>query len=117
MDRIAISAFVACALLASHAVAQEPAGVPASVRMLTLDQALALAQESNAGLRAVRHRVEEAQRRNRVMFSNYLPRVKTQGGYLASDNTRGILLPAGSLGDVPGLGGFPLTDRSVSQGG
>lgn len=89
----------------------------AGPRTLTLDQALAVARDSNPGLRALRLRVEEAERRNRVVFSNYLPRVSTQAAYLGSDNTRGILMPAGSLGTIPGLGAFPPTATNIPQGG
>jgi outer membrane protein len=86
-------------------------------RTVTLDQALAAAHEFNAGLLVVRQRVEEAERRNRVVFSNYLPRVSTVAASLGSDNTRGILLPAGSLGNVPGLGPFPPSESNIPQGG
>ena len=86
-------------------------------RTLTLQQALTTAQESNAGLRAVRERVDEAQRRSNVMFSNFLPRVSTTAVYLGSDNSRGIVVPAGSLGSVPGIGRFPRTETNIPQGG
>lgn len=76
-----------------------------------------MAQERNAGLLAVRQRVEEAERRNRVVFSNYLPRVATQGAFVGSDNTRGILVPAGALGTVPGVGPFPPVASNIPQGG
>jgi len=112
MHRIARSALLACVCVAPLARAQQP-----SPRTLTLDQALASAHESNAGLLAVRSRVEEAERRNKVVFSNYLPRVSTQAASLGSDNTRGILLPAGSLGNVPGLGPFPPSESNIPQGG
>jgi len=112
MHRIARTALLACVCLAPSARAQQP-----SPRTLTLDQALAAAHESNAGLLAVRSRVEEAERRNKVVFSNYLPRVSTQAASLGSDNTRGILLPAGSLGNVPGLGPFPPSESNIPQGG
>ena len=112
MLRITQSALLACVLLPRAAHAQEPAP-----RTLTLAQALASAQESNAGLRAVRQRVEEAQRRSNVVFSNYLPRVSTTGVYLGSDNSRGIIVPAGALGSVPGLGRFPRTETNIPQGG
>ncbi|MEO8334014.1 MAG: TolC family protein [bacterium] len=112
MHRIAQSALLFCVALAPVARAQAP-----SARALTLEQALAAAHESNAGLRAVRQRVEEAQRRSNVMFSNYLPRVATQAVYLGSDNTRGILVPAGSLGDIPGVGSFPPSETNIPQGG
>ena len=106
------TAMLVCVLLAPMARAQEP--LP---RTLTLQQALASAQESNAGLRAVRERVDEAQRRSNVMFSNFLPRVSTTAVYLGSDNSRGIIVPAGALGTVPGLGRFPRAETNIPQGG
>lgn len=112
MPRLSRSALFVCVLLASVARAQESAP-----RTLTLEQALAAAHESNPGLRALRLRVEEAERRNRVVFSNYLPRVSTQAAYLGTDNTRGIIMPAGSLGNIPGLGAFPPTSTNIPQGG
>ncbi|MEO5814555.1 MAG: TolC family protein [Gemmatimonadaceae bacterium] len=112
MHRIAQSALLFCVVLAPVARAQAPAP-----RTLTLEQALAAAHESNAGLRAVRQRVEEAGRRSNVAFSNYLPRVATQAAFLGSDNTRGILLPAGSLGNIPGVGSFPPSATNIPQGG
>jgi outer membrane protein TolC len=112
MHLSARTAVLVSVFLAPMARAQEP-----QPRPLTLQQALALAQESNAGLRAVRDRVEEAQRRSSVMFSNFLPRVSTTAVYLGSDNSRGIIVPAGALGTVPGLGRFPRTETNIPQGG
>lgn len=112
MHRIWRSVLFVCVFLAPAARAQE-----GSRRTLTLEQALAAAHESNAGLRAVRQRVEEAERRNRVVFSNYLPRVATQTAYVGSNNTRGILVPAGALGVIPGLGAFPSGATNIPQGG
>jgi outer membrane protein TolC len=112
MHLSARTAMLVSVFFAPMARAQEP-----QPRTLTLPQALALAQESNAGLRAVRERVEEAQRRSSVMFSNFLPRVSTTAVYLGSDNSRGIIVPAGALGNVPGIGQFPQTATNIPQGG
>ena len=95
----------------SPAAAQE-------ARKLTLDQALEQAKQGNAPLRAMREKVSEMRRNSQIMFSNFLPRVQTQSAYLQSNNTQGILLPQGSLGYFPELGGrFPRTDRNIPQGG
>lgn len=110
--RIARSALVACAIATSVVRAQE-----ISPRTVTLEQALAAAQTSNPGLLAVRQRVEEASRRNRVASSNYLPRLGSQVAYVGSDNTRGILVPAGALGELPGVGSLPKTATNIPQGG
>jgi outer membrane protein TolC len=112
MHRSPLAALLTCALIAGPVRAQD------AVRTLTLEQAQALAQQSNATLAAVRKRVEETQRRSAIAFSNYLPRVSTQANFLASDNTQGILLPRGSLGYFAELGGpFPRSDRTIPQGG
>ncbi len=111
MHRFSRWAFVVSVVVVPALRAQEPP------RVLTLDQALAEARQSNPGLAASRLTVDQAQRRSRVMFSNFLPRVSTQGAYLGSDNTRGILVPAGALGTIPGLGSFPLASTSIPQGG
>lgn len=87
-------------------------------RSLTLEDALDLAQDSSDALAASRARIEEAGRRSSIAFSNFLPRVETQANYLVNNNTQGILLPTGSLGNVAALGGpFPPEDLTISQGG
>jgi outer membrane protein TolC len=111
MKRTSTAVLLGCVLAALPLRAQD------APRALTLEQAIALALESNPGLKAVRERVEEAERRSRVVFSNYLPRLRTQGGFMGTDNQRGILIPAGALGTVPGLGSFPPTEQSVQPGG
>jgi outer membrane protein TolC len=112
MYRISRSALLIAGIFASAARAQAPAP-----RTLTLEQAVAIARDSNPALRALRQRVEESERRSRVVFSNYLPRVATQGAYVGTNNTRGIIMPAGSLGSLPGLGQFPPTTTNIQQGG
>jgi outer membrane protein TolC len=84
---------------------------------LTLQQAIDEAFASNAGIRVVRQSVDQAERRSRVSFSYYLPRVSTQAAYLGTDNTRGIIVPTGSLGTIPGFGSFPPASTSIPQGG
>jgi multidrug efflux pump subunit AcrB len=99
-------------------LAAAPTGAQEAVRTVSLEQAIEIARTGNAPLGAVRERVKEMQRNSAVVFSNFLPRVETQANYLASNNTQGILLPAGSLGYFPELGGrFPRTDRNIPQGG
>jgi outer membrane protein TolC len=98
-----------------------PAGAVSAqeaTQTLTLEEAIETALRDNPGLAALRARVTEMEQTSRAAFTNYLPRVRTQPIYLASDNSRGILLPAGSLGYFPELGGrFPRTDRTIPQGG
>lgn len=103
---------------AAGAQAAAPASTDSAAQPLTLEQALAAAEQGNAALKAARARDDEMRRSSSVMFSNFLPRVQTQSYYLGSNNTRGVLLPRGSLGYFPELGGrFPRTDRTIPQGG
>jgi outer membrane protein TolC len=104
-------------LLLSALLFADPAQSQQTQR-LTLEEAVETALRDNPGLAALRERITETEQVSAQAFTNYLPRVRTQPIYLASDNSRGILLPAGSLGYFPELGGsFPRTDRTIEQGG
>ena len=99
-------------LLAMPCAAQE-----APVR-LTLDDAITRARAQNPGLKAMRLKLEETKQATSMTFTNFLPRVSVTTNYVLGDNPQGILLPAGSLGYFPELGGtFPRTDRNIPQGG
>lgn len=113
MHRPTRSLFLLAPLLVSTAASAQNA----TPRVMTLQDALASAYESNAGLRAVRQTVEQAQRQSRVTYSYYLPRLSTQAAFLGSDNTRGIIVPQGALGAIPGLGAFPPASTTIPQGG
>lgn len=85
---------------------------------LSLEEAIVRAQESSGALATLRYQVEENRRRSSAVFSNFLPRLETQAGYIVTDNSQGIIIPSGSLGSFPELGGaFPPTDRTIPQGG
>lgn len=107
---VSIPLLVACLACAPLAAQEEP-------RSLTLAEASALAAERNAGIAAMRLRVDEMRRRDEIAFTSYLPRVETWVNYIVNDNTQGILIPGGSLGTFPGLGQFPPADTSIPQGG
>jgi outer membrane protein TolC len=108
----AIAISLLCLAAAGRAYGQD------APRPLSLEEAISLAQEGNAGLRAVRSGVRASEKHRAASFGNYLPKIKTFANYLASNNTQGILLPAGSLGSFPELGGsFPPTDHTIPQGG
>jgi outer membrane protein TolC len=105
------------ALLAAFLCAAPCAAQDAPVR-LTLEDAIAKARAENPGLRAMRLKLEETRQATSMTFTNYLPRVSIATNYIMGNNEQGILLPKGSLGYVPELGGtFPRSDRNVPQGG
>ncbi|MEX2284532.1 MAG: TolC family protein [Gemmatimonadota bacterium] len=112
MTRLLIPGLLIGLAFAAPAVGQE------APRTLTLEQAIATAKEGNRPLKAVRQKVEQMRQTSSFVFSNFLPRLATQANYMGSTNTGGIMLPRGSLGNLPELGGaFPPADLNVSQGG
>lgn len=112
MVRPTLAALLLTVSLSGTARAQEAA------RRLTLTEAVALAKDSSAAVAASRARVDEMSRKSSIAFTNYLPRIQTQANYLVNNNTQGILLPTGSLGNLPALGGaFPPQDLQIDQGG
>ncbi|MEX2526716.1 MAG: TolC family protein [Gemmatimonadota bacterium] len=96
----------------------EPLAARQAAVDLTLEEAVARARDSSGALATLRYQVEENRRRSSAVFSNFLPRLETQAGYILTDNSQGIIIPSGSLGSFPELGGaFPPTDRTIPQGG
>jgi outer membrane protein TolC len=116
MSRSFIAALLS--VLSIGAAAARPLAAQNAPRTLTLDEAIAQALLDNAGLKAMRQKVTEQTNRKSWMFSNYLPRISTMGMYLGTNNENGIMLPAGSLGNFPPLGGaFPPIDGNVPDVG
>jgi len=108
---------VVCALLAGLLLAAPGRAQEAPLR-ITLEEALARAHANNPGLAAMRLRLDETSERTSLAFTNFLPRLSVMGNYVLGNNPQGILLPQGSLGYFPELGGtFPRTDRNIPQGG
>lgn len=110
--RASLRALCAGFLFALPCLAQD-----APVR-LTLEDAIARARAENPALAAMRLKLEETKQATSMTFTNFLPRVAVTTNYVLGDNPQGILLPRGSLGYFPELGGtFPRTDRNIPQGG
>lgn len=86
-------------------------------RALSLDEAMELAIDGNEGVEAMRLRVQEMDQRSSLAFTNYLPRLETRANYVFTNNTQGILIPAGALGTFPNVGDFPPADTEIPQGG
>lgn len=89
-----------------------------AVERLTLDDALRLAQQRSAALQALEHKVEEYERKSAGARANYFPQLDTQLNYQQTNSGQGIVIPMGSFGEIPELGGaFPGQDLSIDQGG
>ncbi|MCC7339473.1 MAG: efflux RND transporter permease subunit [Bryobacterales bacterium] len=94
----------------------QPAPEGEGVRELTVDQAVAMALRQNAKLRMAEMRVEERATRVSKARSNYFPHFDNQSNLLHTVNRQNLTVPAGSLGEVPGLGQFPLSPIGIPLG-
>ena len=109
----AVTAMLALLLLAAPLSAQ--GAQPVS---LTLNDAIRRAQEQSPALQALAQKVEEQASKTAGMRGNYFPQLSVKANYLKSDAAQSILIPTGSLGNVPALGGaFPPADLEIPQGG
>jgi outer membrane protein TolC len=107
------AAFVVCASDPSRpaiAAAEE-------ARKLTLNEAFALARSQSPSLRIARARVLEMKRKSQSSFTSYLPSISTEATYSVSDDEQELVIPAGSLGDLPPVGPIPAVDSRIAQGG
>ncbi len=105
-----LATVVLAVVVGTPALAQEE-------RALSLDEAMELAVEGNAGVEAMRLRVQEMDQRSSLAFTNYLPRMETRANYVFTNSAREILIPQGALGTLPNLGDFPPADTEIPQGG
>jgi len=83
---------------------------------LTLDQAVAGALEKSAGVGIARAKVREYEARRRVARADFLPQLTADATYTKWNAGNLVTVPAGSLGNVPGLGPFPTQDMTLGQG-
>jgi len=97
----------------SFARAQEQA---ATIRHITLQEAVQLALQHNHLLRIAGYKVEESQHAKERAKSGYFPTIRNESGVLKVTDTQFIQIAAGELGTI---GGVPNPDHSavLSQGG
>ncbi len=96
--------------------AATPLAQTGAMREITVEQAVAMALRQNAKLRMAELQVEERATRVSKARSNYYPHFDNQSNLLRTANLQNLELPAGSLGEVPGLGPFPLSPVGVPLG-
>lgn len=95
-------------------------GVQASAEdvghLLTLPEAVQTALKQNAMLKIGRAKVEESDQKIVTASSQYFPLLSnsSQSGTLSARDF--LKIPAGSMGNIPGLGSFPSQTVSISQG-
>jgi len=88
----------------------------AETKKLTLSEAVDLARQQNTALKIARARVNENQQKVVSASADYFPRLSNESSLLGFSDQQLVTIPAGALGNVPGLGPFPLKDTSINQG-
>ena len=88
----------------------------AETRQLTLPQAVELALTRNSAVKIARSRVDEGREKVASAVADYLPLVSSETTYMSTTDQQLVTVPAGGLGNIPGLGPFPLQDASLDQG-
>jgi multidrug efflux pump subunit AcrB/outer membrane protein TolC len=83
---------------------------------LTLPQAVELALKQNSLLKIGRAKVTESDQKIVSARSQYYPQLSNNSKFVALSDTNFINVPAGSLGNVPGVGPFPTQNVSINQG-
>jgi outer membrane protein TolC len=85
-------------------------------RRLSLEEAIQGALQNSSGVRIARAKVQEAQAKQRVARADYLPHLTADASWMRLSNNQTVTIPAGALGNIPGMGPFPVQDASFTQG-
>ena len=93
-----------------------PIPAHAETRPLSLQEAVSLALDHNTALKIARAKVRESDLEVTGTRSDYFPHLSDDATLSVLTDNQIVSIPAGSLGTVPGLGGFPLTTTEISQG-
>jgi len=92
------------------------APLSAETRKITLPEAVDLALKQNTALKIARARVDESAHRKTSARSNYFPQITNSTMLSQVSDNQLVSIPAGALGTIPGLGSFPQTNTTFSQG-
>ncbi len=107
-------AAAAAMLVAGLILAASPAF--AETKHLTLPEAVDLALKGNKAARIARFKVDEKAKKVDSTSADYFPRLSNESRYVGLSDKQLVTVPAGSLGNVPGLGPFPQKETSINQG-
>lgn len=87
----------------------------AETKRLTLPEAVDLALQGNAALKIARFKVTEKGEKVNSASADYYPRLTNESWALGVSDPQLVTIPAGSLGNVPGLGPFPTQTTTIKQ--
>ena len=93
-----------------------PGPARADTVRLGLGEAVELAVRQNAALLIQRAKVRENEEKGAATRADYFPRLSNDALYTVLSDSQIVSLPAGSLGNVPGLGAFPMETMEIDQG-
>jgi multidrug efflux pump subunit AcrB/outer membrane protein TolC len=93
-----------------------PGQTDAETRSLGLNEAINIALDQNYALRIARAKIGEKEENEKVARSDYFPHLSSETVLSGMSGNKLISIPAGVLGNVPGLGAFPLETVEITQG-
>ena len=102
------------ALIAGLILIANPAH--AEMTRLTLPEAVELALNGNSAVKIARSKVDEKAKKVDSTSADYYPHLSNDSRYVGLSDQQLMTIPAGSLGNVPGLGPFPKENTSIDQG-
>ncbi len=85
------------------------------MKHLTLPEAVDLAIKGNSALKIARFKVSEKGQKVGSTTADYFPRLTNDSWFLGVSDPQLVTVPAGALGNVPGLGQFPVETTSIKQ--
>lgn len=88
----------------------------AQPRTLTLDEAVSLARQHNSQVRIASEKVKEKDAGVREARASYFASLDNQTNAVHLAETQHLEIPAGSLGNYPGIGPLPAVGASLVQG-
>jgi multidrug efflux pump subunit AcrB/outer membrane protein TolC len=108
------SAVVTAMLMVGLILVANPAF--AETRRLTLPEAVELALKGNPAVKIARFKVDEKTKKIGSISADYYPHLSNDSRYGRLTDTQLMTIPAGALGNVPGLGPFPVEKTTIDQG-
>ena len=83
---------------------------------MTLEEAVTLAVAQNSSIKIGSAKVRESREKRKSVRSDYFPHLSNESNAFNITQNQKVTIPAGSLGAVPGNGGFPTQDIKIKQG-
>lgn len=108
------AAVVTAMLIAGLILAAKPA--LAETRRLTLPGAIELALKGNSAVKIALLKVDEKDKKVDSTSADYYPHLSNESRYMGITDKQLMTIPAGSMGNVPGLGPFPIEKTTIDQG-